>query len=318
MKTNNDDLLEQFKSSIKDGTMLTKLIFVNLSVYIFILLSGVFFSAASDVTQLNPIVNWLAMPAKFTELYKFWGPVTYMFLHEDFMHIAFNMLILYMFGKVFLQFLSQKQLLSIYILGGLSGALIFILAFNIIPTLHPYRSMALGASASVMAVVIAIAVYKPKLKIKLLVLGPVQLQYIAMVVVALDIAPLIDSDTFADSESIIKSNIGGHIAHLGGALFGFFYIKELNKGKDMSRTFNRLITNIVSYLKSYLNPDRKIKMKVTHRKPKNNVRNMDDMEYNANKHELQEKIDIILDKISKSGYDSLTKEEKETLFKMSK
>jgi len=161
------------------------------------------------------VAYWLALPADFGQLIlKPWSIITYMFLHEGFLHIAFNMLILYFGGQIFLQFLDAKKLIGTYILGGISGGLLFILTFNIFPVFNEIVSgaLALGASASVMAVLIAIAAYVPNYTVRLMLLGNVKLKYIALFYVIMDII------------SIPQGNAGGHIAHLGGAFFGFYFI----------------------------------------------------------------------------------------------
>jgi energy-converting hydrogenase Eha subunit C len=217
-----------------------------------------------------------------------------MFFHEEFLHILFNLLWLYWFGQLFLMFLSQRQLVGVYILGGISGAILFILAYNVVPifTLESAGAIALGASASVLAIVIAVSTLRPNHTIYLLFLGPVKLKYLALVTILIDII------------SIPVSNAGGHIAHLGGALFGFLYIKALAKGWDLTYPFSWFEgLGKISFKK-------KSKLKVDHRSAN------PDYDYNYRKTQKQENIDKILDKISKSGYDSLTKEEKETLFRM--
>jgi membrane associated rhomboid family serine protease len=244
-------------------------------------------------------------------LYKPWTLVTYMFLHYDFLHILFNMLWLFWFGQLFIQFIIPKRMLSVYLLGGLSGALLYIVAFNLIPAFQPPvpGSIALGASASVYAIVVAVCAYIPDYSIGLLLIGRVKLKYIAIVVVVIDVL------------SISGSNAGGHIAHLGGALFGFLFAIRLKKGKDITKGFAATMDWLFSMFKS------RPKMRVTSSKYRksqrpssgaSDTRAQSDMQYNKKKKATQAEIDRILDKISKNGYDSLTKEEKDTLFDMSK
>ena len=221
-----------------------------------------------------------------------------MFLHEGFMHILFNLLWLYFGGRIFSEFLGDKKLISTYILGGFAGAALYIVSFNIFPVFSEVYEISrlLGASASVLAVLIAISTYMPDYTVRLLFLGNVKLKYIAIFSIVLDIL------------SIPNSNSGGHISHLGGALFGYLYVKQLQKGKDWSLVFYRWINTLGTLFKS---KPKKSKIKVVHRKSR------DDYEYNAQKVNEQERVDQILDKISKSGYDSLSKEEKDFLFKAS-
>ena len=292
-------ILDEIKSSFKSGSALIKLIYINLAVFLAVNIIGVIFT----IFSINPafsIINWLAVPADIhTLLFKPWTIFTYMFLHQAFLHILFNMLWLYWFGLIFLSYFDEKKLLSVYIIGGLSGAALYILAFNVLPGFEQVMpvSYALGASASVMAIVIATSVYAPNHTVHLMFIGPVKLKYIAIVTIIIDVL------------SIASSNAGGHIAHLGGALFGYLYISQMKKGKNITKGFDRFMDKIFSIFKP------RPKFKVSYKSPRNDMEK--DIAYNKAKVEKQEKIDKILDKIAKSGYDSLTKSEKEILFKNS-
>jgi len=290
------NIVDDIKATFKTGSMLTKLIYINLGVFLVVKIFGVF-AFLLNSQDPSSIAYWLSVPADLSQLVKRpWTLFSYMFLHEGFLHILFNMLWLYWFGKIFLQYLNEKQLLNVYLLGGLTGALLYIVAFNgfqVFEDVLPV-SYALGASASVLAVVIAISVYVPDYTIHLLFLGPVKLKYIAIATIAIDVL------------SIAGSNSGGHLAHLGGALFGYLFVSRLKKGSKKTSYAHKAFAEGFSIFK------KKPKMKVTHKKPSN------DHEYNAQKVAKQEQVDEILDKIAKSGYDSLSKKEKEILFKMSK
>lgn len=291
-----DDLKHQYKT----GTALIKFIFINVAVFILVHLIGLLIFFFTGVSGSSMVAYWLALPADFGQLIlKPWSIITYMFLHEGFLHIAFNMLILYFGGQIFLQFLDAKKLIGTYILGGISGGLLFIFTFNIFPVFNEIVSgaLALGASASVMAVLIAIAAYVPNYSIRLMLLGNVKLKYIALFYVIMDII------------SIPQGNAGGHIAHLGGAFFGLYFVYRLRNGKDITIGVNRLLNYIAHLFSS------KRKMKVVYKNP---GKTKSDVAYNAQKAANQQKIDAILDKISKSGYDSLSKEEKAILFDASK
>ncbi|MGB4204893.1 MAG: rhomboid family intramembrane serine protease [Bacteroidales bacterium] len=296
-------LLDRLKSFFGSYSALPVLILINVSIWLLIRFLGVFvflFSSGEGNTLqvLNKFVTqWLAVPANVELLLaKPWTLVTYMFLHLDFFHILFNMLWLFWFGQIFLQYLNNRQLTFTYITGGLSGALIFILFYNIFPVFNADlpHALALGASASVLAIVVAISFYVPNYTIYLLLLGPVKLKYIAIFSV------------IADFFMIQSGNAGGHIAHLGGALWGFIFIYAFKKGFDMS-----------GFLKfNLLKPAFRLKRK--RKSPFKNVyvneRPLTDEEYNLKKIENQKKIDRILEKIKRSGYDSLSKEEKDFLF----
>lgn len=284
-------IAQEIKDSFKFGSNLTKIIYINLTVFIiYNIINIIFFFRQVG----NPLAHYIAVPADLTSLLeKPWTIFTYMFFHEGFLHILFNMLWLYWLGTIFLEYLSQKRLVGVYIMGGLSGAALYILAFN---TLNVFKdvlpiSIALGASASVLAIVIAIATYKPNHTINLMFIGAVKLKYLALFSILLDII------------SIPTANAGGYIAHLGGALFGFLYITILKRGVD----FVKPITWIIGLFSFDRKPKSHLKV---------NYRNTDkDYEYNRRKVEQHASLDMILDKIAKSGYDSLSKEEKETLFK---
>jgi membrane associated rhomboid family serine protease len=296
----SNPFIQDIKNQYKNGSALIKLIIVNVVVFVAIHLIGL----ALWLFQINGgtefVVSWLALPADVSNIiFKPWTIISYMFVHYQLFHIFFNMLVLYFGGRIFIQFLNAKKLVSTYILGGLAGGLLYVLAFNLFPVFSKVLpiSIAFGASASVMAVLIAAATYVPNFVVRLMFIGNVKLKYIALVYILLDLI------------SISQNNSGGHIAHLGGALFGFLYIQQLKKGKDFSAGFNRFLDG----LKNMFKP--KKKMKVVY---KSTGKTRSDHEYNAQKKANQQKIDAILDKISKSGYDSLTGEEKAILFDASK
>ncbi|MBN2610296.1 MAG: rhomboid family intramembrane serine protease [Bacteroidales bacterium] len=300
---------DEIKESFKRGSILTKLIYINLGVFIAVniayVIFALFFTQGFSGTGLRNYflqkwVTYLMVPASPERLlFKPWTLFTYMFLHFHFLHILFNLLWLYMFGRIFLQYLTEKQLFSTYILGGLAGAFLYILSYNLFPGLTPQSDVSemLGASAGVMAVAMLISFYVPNYTVHLIFIGPVKLKYIALFFIITDIL------------QIASYNAGGHIAHLGGVLYAYIYVLQLRKGKDMGQGFNRLMDSAAAFFSK-----RKRRMKVSYKK---NAKQMTDMEYNRQKAANQEEIDRILDKIAQSGYDSLTKKEKETLFKMS-
>ncbi len=288
------------KSFFRSKNILVKLIIINVAVWLFIMVLEVLFDLFNTSFSQN-IIQWLAVPASLGKLItRPWTLITYMFLHIDFWHILFNMLWLYWFGRIFLEYLNERQLLSTYILGGLAGAVFYILTFNIFPKFQEayLLSLALGASASVMAIVVAISYYVPNYRIHLIFFGPVKIIYIAIFSIVLDVL------------MIRSANSGGHLAHLGGAIWGFYYIYMLRKGTDFSKYFNKLASIKISQF--FMRP-KKTKFKNVY----TNKRKMSDEDYNYQKKTDQDKIDKILDKISKSGYESLSKEEKELLFRTS-
>ena len=289
-------LWDDIKKSFSQGNSLIKLIYINIAVFILVALTAITGFLLTNPLIAEKTIDLLAVPSSLGSLLiKPWTLFTYMFLHKDVWHILFNMLWLYWFGTIFLQYLDQKKLVSVYLLGGISGAVLYILSFNIFPVFRDIvsESVAIGASASVMAVVIAIAAYVPDYTVSLFLFGRIKIKYMALAIFVLT--------SFMD----FSVNSGGKLAHIGGALFGYLYTLNLRQGKDLGKGINRIIDSVVTFLK----PGKK--MKVTYKKP------ADDYEYNKVKAEQQTKINAILDKISKAGYDSLTKEEKDTLFRES-
>jgi membrane associated rhomboid family serine protease len=293
--------LDDFRRNFSKQSTLAQLITINVGVFFVLKVLGVFFFLFKQENIEQLILGYLALPADPGMILKRpWTVISYMFLHYDFLHILFNMLWLYWFGKIFLEYLNPKKLISVYLIGGLAGGLFYVLAFNLFPAFQESvsSSVALGASAAVLAIVMAISFYVPGYTINLMFFGPIKIKYVALVTVAIDLM------------SIRSGNAGGHIAHLGGAFFGFLYATQLRQGKDLSKGFNQLMDSIFSLFK------RRPKMKVKYSAPKDRVET--DMDYNARKAAEQRTIDQILEKISRSGYEGLSKEEKEILFKSSK
>ncbi len=191
-------IFDEIKESFRSGTVLTKLIYINIAVFVAVKVIQVvlfLFSAGADKAFF--LIDWLAVPADISSLLsRPWTVISYMFLHETFLHILFNILWLYWFGRIFLEYLDEKKLLGVYLLGGLAGAALYIFSFNIFPafsSLVPV-SRALGASAAVLAIVISISVYVPNYTIRLLFIGPVKLKYIAAFMIMLDIISIAGSN----------------------------------------------------------------------------------------------------------------------------
>lgn len=278
----------------RQRSALSNLIVINIVVFLLVNIVDLFawlfkFSPAVSYSSVSFPVYWLSVPADPGLIAgRPWGIFTYMFVHHELFHILFNMITLYFGGQIFLRLLNEKKLISTYLIGGLAGAIFFIAAYNIFPVFReslPY-AMAIGASASVLAILVAAAAYAPNFEVILMFIGKIKLKYIALGLILIDIL------------SISKDNPGGHIAHLGGAAWGILYIRLfLNHGWKGFK------------------PSRKFKVFSHTSKKSKTTRTFTDEEFNARKNEHQQKIDKILDKISKHGYDGLTKEEKEILFK---
>lgn len=292
-------ILIDLKESFKRGNIFIQLIYINAGIFLITTLTKVLLQLFNRSTEFFDL---LALPASFDRfLHQPWSILTYMFMHAGFLHILFNMLWLYWFGALFLNAFSAKHLRGVYVLGGICGGLLYMIAYNTFPYFSNAieGSVLVGASASVLAIVAATAYREPNYPVRLLLFGTIRLKYLALVVIGIDLL------------FITSDNAGGHIAHLGGALAGLWFAASLTKGMDITSWINKVIDAIASLFnrKSW---KRKPKMKVhygTHQK---------DYDYNANKKAQSDEVDRILEKLKKSGYDSLTTEEKKNLFDASK
>ena len=220
------------KSNYKSGTSFTKILYINLGFFILYKLLFVF-SFLFDTGEIDVFIkDYLALSSNSVLLLiKPWTFISYMFVHQSFFHLLFNMVWLHLGSKLFLQYFNGKQLISTYILGGISGGLLFITAFNVFPVFSSdvLRSSVVGASASVIAVFIAISTYSPNYRIAIPFVGNIPLKYIAITLIVLDVL------------SISPENPGGHIAHLGGAIFGYIYVSLIKRGIDISVNFYNFI-----------------------------------------------------------------------------
>lgn len=290
--------IDQLKYAYRTGNMVTRLLFINVGVFLVLKIIHIigFFYKSEWLTLVMP---WISGSSDLHQmLYRPWTMITYMFVHEGLWHILFNMLIFYFAGRIFENLLNGKRLLAVYFLGGIAGFLVYFAAFNIFPVFRDINSIIYGASASIIAILVAIAVYMPDLEVRLVLIGNVKLKYIAIFFVAMDVI-------FLDG-----GNTGGRLAHLGGALFGYLYSINLKKGRDFSKGF----FVVADFFNDLVKP--RPKMKVAS-KTKGYKAQYYQKESKEDKDHAQ-KIDTILDKISRSGYDSLTKAEKEYLFNASK
>lgn len=294
-----------FRYKLKTATVTEKLIVVNVAVFILFFL----FKTIAYLFQLPSdfLLEWFVFPKEPGEyIFKPWSIITYAFLHSGIWHILSNMLILYYSGIYFLNYFSPKKLLNFYFLGAIFGALVFMASYNLFPAFQGMgRSYLIGASAGVMAVLVGIATHIPHMRIRLLIIGSIKFWWIAALLVVLDVI------------QIPISNPGGHLAHLGGAAFGYIYAKQLGKGNNIASGFERILDWFGSFF-SGDKPARKSNLKTVHRRKSTTGTTSNYTSRSKNKREEQEKIDAILDKISKSGYDSLTKQEKDYLFNAGK
>ncbi|MBV1923362.1 MAG: rhomboid family intramembrane serine protease [Flavobacteriaceae bacterium] len=291
MATNN--LLYQFKKS----SIVIKLIAINIVVFLLINLSSFFFSIPPAI-----LTKWLVLPENIGDLItQPWSLFTYSFLHFGLFHLLFNMLWLNWFGKYILNLFSEKRFLTLYLLGGFFGGLLFILSYNVLPVFKNQSGYLLGASGAVMAVIVFIATYTPNTSLRFFTLT-IKLWQIALFLFLFDLLRLPTS-----------GNEGGLIAHVGGAIFGYVYAIQLAKGNDIGKWFENILDWFVNQFKPRSKRPFKKVHKTTHaKKAKTKTK------ANNSKDEHQKKIDAILDKIGKSGYESLTKAEKDFLFKAGK
>lgn len=288
------DLREGFRR----GDIVTRLLYINVTVFLIVTIVNIGLLLFNLPTgQWDTYLALPASPARF--ILQPWSLFTYMFMHAGVFHILFNMLWLYWFGRLFLQFFSAKHLRGLYLLGGICGGLLYILAYNVFPYFSPLveNAMMVGASASILAIVVATAVREPNYPVQFMFVGTVRLKYVAIFMIILDLLLM------------TSGNAGGHIAHLGGALAGWWFAAGISDGHDATKWINHAFDFPAG------------SRKPTRRKPKMKVHYSDkqkDYDYNARKKEQSEEIDRILDKLRKSGYGSLTEEEKKRLFDASK
>lgn len=292
------DIINKLKLRYKHGSVLMRFIYINLAFFVVIKVISLF-TTLFNIYSFD-LITLLGVPSSLNMLInRIWTLFTYMFVHEQILHILFNMLWLYWFGKIFLQYFTGRVFGSLYVLGGLSGALLYIIAFNYIPYFAAMdRSWMIGASASVMAIVMGAAFYRPEVKLNLLLIGPIKIVYIAIAAFIIDFLSLGNG-----------VNEGGHVAHIGGALIGYLFAMQYKNGKDITAWVGKLIDWFVNLTKPR---KKKSKMKVQFK------RNETDMEYNERKNNEQATIDDILDKLKSSGYEGLSSDEKRKLFDASK
>lgn len=297
--------LDEIKRTFRQKSVLSTLILINCGVWLMVKVIQVLFYLFNqpDIAIADDwITHYFALPAAIPALVaRPWTFLSYMFLHIDFWHILFNMLWLFWFGKIFLEFMNSRKLVITYLAGGITGGLLYVFAFNIFPVFHSIlpMSVALGASAAVMAIVMATSFYVPNYSIHLLFIGRVKIIWLALALFIIDF--------FA----IPSGNAGGHLAHIGGALWGFIYVLLIRQGSG--NKFFRVSWNFPEGIKKIF---RHSNLHVSNRNTEDK-RPLSDEEYNLSKNLQQKKIDEILDKIAKGGYDTLTREEKEFLFKTS-
>lgn len=292
------NLNQDLRNKLQNLNIFEKLIAVNLAVYIISLLLLLLF---------NLSLNWFELPSTFGEfILQPWSIISYGFVHYDFWHFLFNMVWLYFIGGMFTNMFSAKMGLNVYFLGLISGGFLFLLGYTLFPDLFQSPTRLVGASAAIRALLIFLCAYMPSTEVRFFTFN-LKLWYIGAAIVAFDVLGII-----AGIKDPIMGNAGGNLAHLGGAILGYAYAKQLLQGKDIGKGFEKLLDQVTSWFQK----SKKSPLKTVHKKKSGKVAGFSKDEFN--KFNNQKKIDVILDKISKSGYDSLTKAEKEFLFKAGK
>lgn len=302
---------ENIKQQFNAGSMVVKLIMLNVGFFIVSLLVSILIKLGNPGFE---IAHYYGASSNLMELvFKPWTLVTFMFAHSlsGIGHLFWNMIMLYFSGSYFVNKLGNKKLVSLYLTGGFAGYLLFVLGFNFLPAFSLLSDgFLIGASASVTAIMVVIGVMYPNDEIKLMFIPqPIKLIYIVGFFILMDIIKL------QASIGVIGANQGGWLSHMGGAFFGYFYASRMRKGNNTLRRFEAFLDTIFSlnFPKFFMkNKKSKLKVKKGGKPPR------DDYSYNEMKAKNQQQTDVILDKISKSGYDSLSKKEKDFLFKQSK
>jgi membrane associated rhomboid family serine protease len=287
-------LKEEIKRLYQEGDALSRLIGVLLAVFVALVVLKIV-STLLQIPLSDWVISYIVLPSDLGKwIWKPWTLITYMFVHQDFFHILFNLLYLYFAGRLFVEYVGGKRLISTFILGGMAGGLLYVLSYNLFPFFSEsvLISNNRGASAGVMAILIAAATFTPSFPIKLFFVLEIKLWQLAAILLLLDLVYL------------PESNPGGHLAHIGGALYGYVMARQWKeKGININAFFE-------DTLESFFSKRKKSKLKVSYSSKQDSE--------SSNAFDKQKKLDGILDKISKGGYESLSKEEKDFLFRMSK
>jgi membrane associated rhomboid family serine protease len=286
------DIKTQF---IQSSSKLTQIIVLNVAVFVLVGILRLFFFVTNDLASFDLMTDYISLSPYIPNwLTRIWTTITYAFVHFSFFHLLFNMLMLYWMGIIFTEFLGEKKIWPVYLMSAASGGITYVALYNLIPVFSASSQSPtmIGASAGVFGVMLAAATLLPDYQLSLLLIGPVRLKWIALALIILDII------------SIPLGNAGGHIAHLGGAFFGFVFIKSLQRGVDLSSWW--LLFQRKQKKRTHLN----VHIGSATRKNKETPRAKTDRD-------IQQRVDTILDKISKSGYESLSQDEKTFLFNYS-
>ncbi|MDB5242405.1 MAG: rhomboid family intrarane serine protease [Spirosoma sp.] len=302
-------LFDDFRSEFsKPNNTLVQLILINTVVFLTLLLAKAGLMMAQNTHMYNIIMAQLMIPSGIRSfLYKPWTLITYFFTHDDIFHILYNMLFLYWFGKLIDEYLGNRRLVGLYMMGGIAGGLLFLLMYNTVPYFQGLSDTGkmLGASAAAFSVAVGAATLLPNYTFHLLFFGPVRIKYIVFFFI-----------TFSIAKAVGGNNVGGELSHIGGALMGFFYVKLLQNGTDIGRPIYWLMESWSSIFRPMP------AVKVSYRQRSNASTQASPFASASGSSSTlstpdQDEVDMILDKISRSGYESLTREEKQKLFRAS-
>jgi len=296
-----DSILNDLKHEFRSGHMITRLIIINIGIYMLTALIKAFAPTFYD----NVLIEWIALPTSFMKfLTRPWTLFTHIFVHSGFWHVVWNLLIFHWLGRIVGDLIGDRHILPIYLLGGIAGAVSIFLAYQIMPG-YMNANYAIGASAAILAVVMVAGLINPDHEIRLLLLGNVKIKFIVVAIIFFDLIGIGNQD-----------NTGGHIAHLGGMILGWFYYKQLGPKIDLGHRVDNVLDKLMGLF--YRQPKKK-SSPLTVKYKSDKIKTMSDRRKESdNATDMQKKVDAILDKIKKSGYDSLTEIEKETLYKASK
>lgn len=312
------DTLRQMRRSFDGSTMLMKIIWVNIGVFVLLRLSAIVCMFAGSPDFINVIMSYVQLPSNTALLLtRPWTMVTYMFAQYDVLHILFNLLWLYWFGSLFMMVATQRQLFALYVLGGLGGGLLFLLCYAVMPVFAFHSAMLIGSSAAVIAIVTATAILMPDFRMHLLFIGSISLKWIAIATIVLVLI------------GVTGSNAGGEIAHIGGVAVGAVYALRLKRGHDITRPFNsgfdrlaNLWNRFASTIWGSFTPRQKAQGPAAGQGGGRTNRTQTPPPYGQKNPSCddndREILDAILDKIKKSGYSALTPEERQRLFDVSR
>jgi membrane associated rhomboid family serine protease len=292
-----ESIFDDIKNSFRSGHMITRLIIINVSIFVVTALLNAFAPSFYQGT----LIHWIAVPGDpISLLLKFWTVITYMFVHDGLSHIFWNMLFLYWFGRIVGDMIGDKHILPIYISGGFAGAIAYILSFIFLSGV--IGPIMVGASAAIMSLVIIAGMINPDKELRLILIGSVKIKFVVLAFIIMDLI-------------FLGSNTGGHIAHMGGMLMGWIYFNQIGSGKDIEVRINNIVSWISDLFGSVSSSRNQSPLTVKYKSDK--LKTMKDHRSDS-EISMQQKVDAILDKINKKGYDSLTDIEKETLYQASK